>query len=295
MTLREMLQAMLEGRIDTLRILADSLRVRDTSEDSERSSNIVHMYAAAETGRLRRYSEASEREARIASLRGARSAVLEGRVVGALTTFRMNGDASAARDALERALAETPLDSLSVTSRPYQLLAEAYSRLGDLQASRAMLDEYDRLMPDEQRGNDRSYRYMRAFNKVVSGDVDVGLAELVELASERQCFRRCNVNVGEVYVLAGRTDEAIAHLERAVNMPDGAPHFVAAGKTSIALETLGDLYVTAGDLDKAIEYLTRFVDWWKDADPELQPRVQAARDRIKELLARKSGEPSAVG
>ena len=50
-------------------------------------------------------------------------------------------------------------------------------------------------------------------------------------------------------------------------------------------ERLGALYEQTGDRQKAITHLEAFADLWKDADPELQPRVAAARNRIVQLKA----------
>jgi tetratricopeptide (TPR) repeat protein len=55
------------------------------------------------------------------------------------------------------------------------------------------------------------------------------------------------------------------------------------------LVRLGELYETKGDKAKALEYYGKFVDLWKDADPELQPRVAEIRKRIGQL----AGEPGA--
>jgi len=46
---------------------------------------------------------------------------------------------------------------------------------------------------------------------------------------------------------------------------------------------LGELYENAKDVRHATEYYGRFVDLWKNADPELQPRVTDARSRIDRL------------
>ena len=48
---------------------------------------------------------------------------------------------------------------------------------------------------------------------------------------------------------------------------------------------LGELYETAGDLPKAVASLEKFVEFWKDADPELQPKVRDARTRLDRLRA----------
>ncbi len=41
----------------------------------------------------------------------------------------------------------------------------------------------------------------------------------------------------------------------------------------------------AGDRERAVEYYARFVELWRDADSELQPRVEAAQRRIDEIFA----------
>ena len=48
---------------------------------------------------------------------------------------------------------------------------------------------------------------------------------------------------------------------------------------------LKELAEERGDWEKAAEYYARFVELWVDADPELQPRVQAAQQRLEEILA----------
>ena len=48
---------------------------------------------------------------------------------------------------------------------------------------------------------------------------------------------------------------------------------------------LSQLHASLGHRDKAIEYYTQFIDLWKDADPELQPQVEAAREALARLMA----------
>jgi len=40
----------------------------------------------------------------------------------------------------------------------------------------------------------------------------------------------------------------------------------------------------AGDTDEAAQLYARFIEFWKDADPELQAQVEAARDRLQEIV-----------
>jgi tetratricopeptide (TPR) repeat protein len=45
----------------------------------------------------------------------------------------------------------------------------------------------------------------------------------------------------------------------------------------------GEIYEQAGDHEKALKHYMLFVEWWKDADPELQPQVEDVRRRIARL------------
>jgi hypothetical protein len=49
-------------------------------------------------------------------------------------------------------------------------------------------------------------------------------------------------------------------------------------------ERLGQLYEGMGDTVKAIESYRAFIALWKNADPELQPRVADAKRRVARLV-----------
>src|SRR5437868_2931643 len=46
---------------------------------------------------------------------------------------------------------------------------------------------------------------------------------------------------------------------------------------------LGELYEARGDRQKAISHYVQFVALWKDADPELQPKVAQVKQRLAHL------------
>ena len=56
------------------------------------------------------------------------------------------------------------------------------------------------------------------------------------------------------------------------------------------LRRLGELYAAKGNRAKAIEHYARFVELWRNADPELQPRVAEVRRRIESLRASGAAE-----
>ncbi len=59
--------------------------------------------------------------------------------------------------------------------------------------------------------------------------------------------------------------------------------YQAAWRHPVAHERLGQLYDEMGKPKKARAAYQRFVEAWKNADPELQPRVEKARRRLTKL------------
>ena len=86
--------------------------------------------------------------------------------------------------------------------------------------------------------------------------------------------------------LANQPDSAIAEFEVYANVNDPwlqtQRDFLAGSH-----KRLGELYDAKGNTAKAIEHYEKFVDLWKDADPELQPKVREAKARLDAL--RKKG------
>ena len=90
-----------------------------------------------------------------------------------------------------------------------------------------------------------------------------------------------------LYAELGQWDQAVAAYERLassyrVNWLDAD---VWAQLLPLAHERLGNAYVVLADTARAVEHLEEFAEMWREADPELLPRVTAARDRAAELRA----------
>ena len=100
------------------------------------------------------------------------------------------------------------------------------------------------------------------------------------------CFACVLPKLARAYDLAGKPDDAIAYFERYLNSPYAArgrdldPQYLAG-----TYKRLGELYDAKGDREKAASYYSRFVDLWKDADPDLQPKVVEVRKRLTSLAA----------
>ncbi|HVP71991.1 MAG TPA: hypothetical protein VMS45_11720, partial [Gemmatimonadaceae bacterium] len=52
---------------------------------------------------------------------------------------------------------------------------------------------------------------------------------------------------------------------------------------------LGELYQARGDTSRAASNYARFIAAWQDADPDLQPKVDDAKRRLKSLARVEKG------
>ncbi|HSE27030.1 MAG TPA: hypothetical protein VLA95_02280, partial [Gemmatimonadales bacterium] len=86
----------------------------------------------------------------------------------------------------------------------------------------------------------------------------------------------------------GETDSALVVYERAVSSAPMWDDWM--DDMAFAVPTwrrLGELYEVRGDRARALHYYGKFVEAWRKADPEFQPRVDAAKARMAAL----AGEP----
>jgi tetratricopeptide (TPR) repeat protein len=86
-------------------------------------------------------------------------------------------------------------------------------------------------------------------------------------------------HIGLAFEAAGLADSAVAAYRRAVAYPSPDDYLVFP----LATERLAELYDARGDTANALKHYRMLTHVWKDADPELQPRVVHARERIAAL------------
>jgi eukaryotic-like serine/threonine-protein kinase len=103
------------------------------------------------------------------------------------------------------------------------------------------------------------------------------------------CGYCTSINMARAFDLAGVPDSAIARFEEYLTMPGpvrvGTDAIFLAG----AYKRLGELYEARGERQKALGSYLKFVELWKNADPELQPRVREVRARIERLRDTEAG------
>lgn len=104
-------------------------------------------------------------------------------------------------------------------------------------------------------------------------------------------------------ILAGRAYEALQQPDSALaayqayltDLPLSYPVNLDAVFLFDTLERLGTLHEARGDTAQAAIYYARAADLWKDADPELQPRVRRLRERAAALVGRDRASTSRSG
>ncbi|GMQ82215.1 MAG: hypothetical protein BMS9Abin05_1660 [Rhodothermia bacterium] len=223
--------------------------------------------------------------------RGVLSTVLNWSLDDAHIRIDLLGDLDGARRIMEDALVRVPLDSLSVEARPYVKLISLHAKMGEVERARALRDEYERLVPGRLRkGNLGRFQ----------ADAEILLAEglLVEALETMQLSQsvdRCHIcfydRQAMVLERLDSLEAAVQLLEEFADYSMSGSFWYLAPKIPLVLSRLGELHSRLGNTESAIEAYTNFVNLWKEADDELQPRVQYARDQIEHLLDQSLREP----
>jgi tetratricopeptide (TPR) repeat protein/tRNA A-37 threonylcarbamoyl transferase component Bud32 len=203
------------------------------------------------------------------------------------------GNLARARRTMDRELAAHPVAATRHLERPYRQLVRALTLIGRLDAARQVATLFEAGARDVHQVEDERIRHAMA------GDIAFAEGHFLDAAREYRAADEapdwCNTcylpYAAEAYARAGNRDSAITLFERFLDTPEAfalgdewrGVHMVDATWRPQAYLRLGELYEEKGDRGRAASYYRRFVDVWKDADPELQPQVNAARRRLAAL------------
>jgi tetratricopeptide (TPR) repeat protein len=176
-------------------------------------------------------------------------------------------------------------------SLPRLQLARAYAAAGAPNKAREFLADYDADVRDTARlridGANRRFttgRMALAEKRFPEAIMLLARADTLDDGAPADCESCMIPELARAYDAAGRTDEAIAMFERyardtwAFRFTNTDPYYLAP-----SLERLAQLYDQKGNAAKAASYYQQFIDLWKNAEPELQPRVAEARRQLAKL------------
>jgi tetratricopeptide (TPR) repeat protein len=194
---------------------------------------------------------------------------------------------------LDSAIAIVPFRELPMVDRPYLSAAVAFARAGNAAKARAMLERYRTEMTDTSIRRVQSAELHRTLAEIALAD-GKPLDALDEFRRgdvaydgrpADECAACLSLDVGRAFDAARKPDSAVAYFERYLATPywkKGDPDEDPIRLPAIR-ERLGQLYESLGSTEKAAEQYRAFVELWKNADPELQPRVTEARQRLAKL------------
>ncbi len=222
------------------------------------------------------------------SERGLGGAYLEAMAFRAAARAVVLGNLPNAHRDLSAALTEYPLAEMELLDRPYTLLATVFAIIQDPEQARSLLQEFENeLTPEFRRGTlDNAAERAHGQIALAEGRYDEAIGHFRR--SDEGICRLCPLpGLAAAYDGAGERDSAIAVYERYVTTPGLNRLIGDQVYLGVTYERLGQLHDEREDWEKAAEYYAKLVDLWKEADPELQPRVQAAQRRLDEIFAQR--------
>jgi tetratricopeptide (TPR) repeat protein/tRNA A-37 threonylcarbamoyl transferase component Bud32 len=203
------------------------------------------------------------------------------------------------RDSAERAvrrldatLAGDAISAIAAINRPYFALARVYASAARPDRARAMLAEWDREVRDTavRRESIPEHQVAEAWIALADRKYDEALrlfrrGDSLPDGPLNGCTACLPIRAAVTFDAAGQADSAIIHYDLYLRVP----HALRAG---ILFDgrwlphvywRLANLYEEKSNVRQAVEYYGKFIELWRDADPELQPRVREARRRLTRL------------
>jgi len=175
------------------------------------------------------------------------------------------------------------LDSIPAPARSYETVVPTLAHLGDRAGVEHLLRRWRAdSIPSSTAPMFGEVRREAEGLLLAQTDAAAGLAALNDLAREIDCLACVAWERGEAAQRAGHTEEARDLFLKAITA--GSEDYLGAPIIRVmAHERLGEVYEILGDARNAADHYAAFARYWAEADPELQPRVKAARDKAASL------------
>jgi tetratricopeptide (TPR) repeat protein len=279
------------GNRDSAVAIARHLQQSSTFDASTRATAALYAGSIAEVeGRVAQAQREFDEARRIQAEHGAQGARLAAGLDSAWLAAWILGDVARARTTIDRALAAHPLKSIPHLGRPYPRLVSALATVGRSAQAKTVVALFDEDRARLGRLTDEPFRHrMLGDIAVAERRYDDAAREYREGDAKDFCITCALPRLAQAYDLAGNADSAIAVFTRYIETGDffriGGPAIsgVDGDYLAVSYKRLGELWEQKGDRQKALGYYLKFVDLWKNADPELQPKVAEVRRRIARL------------
>jgi tetratricopeptide (TPR) repeat protein len=278
------------GDVDSATALARSLRRSAGSDAASRA--LATQVLGGLSAREGRIAEARRYVAEGWGMRVDRlAAPLQAALADAWLDGWHRGDLANARRKVDRALGEHPLSAIPHVGRPYATTVEVLALVGNVEQAKAVVSLFERERASIKLTSDaRVLHQMQGDIALAEREYERAVREYRESDAASPCSICALPRVARAYDLAGHTDSAIAVFSRFVATLDPGRIVPGPGGSSTdpdflagSYKRLGELLEQKGDRQMALGYYLKFVDLWKNADPELQPKVTEVRQRIARL------------
>jgi hypothetical protein len=184
---------------------------------------------------------------------------------------------------LDAAVAKTPIEGLAAAQRPYTELAVTYALAGRPANVKQLASSFERSRRTVTMFRDTVDRsVLRAAQAYAEGKYG-DAARLFQAADIGQCVVCAWPMIARSFDMAGQRDSALAAYNQYFTVHGVGRIWTDQTYLADSHERAGALYEAKGDVVNAVAHYQQFVDLWKNADPELQPRVTQVRARIARL------------
>jgi eukaryotic-like serine/threonine-protein kinase len=191
----------------------------------------------------------------------------------------MRGDTGTAIRIVKEAYATHPHDGVHAEA------AYGLAVAGDAAGATTVLDAWKQAEPDDQvgQGGRDNRDIVTAMTLRLRGDFAGGLRHL-QAVNDRNpgVGAKYDLEMGMTYDAMGNAAKALEYYESALHKNDSDIVFMSP-MLMRAIVRLGELHDEQGNTAKAIEYYAKLSELWRDADPELQPFVRNAQQRVQVL------------
>jgi len=273
------------GMHDSAASVADSISKAHPSDDYLRAqaSGVAAATAMVE-GRMAASLRLVSQTTAYNASHGSPAAVLVSTFDSAMVETWFRGSNAKALALVDAGLRRTPLASLPPLERPYVSLAQLYALAGRPDRAREMLTEFDKVAPTMSQEDAASTRHSIESAIALAEHRYLDAAHQARAADTGPCTTCMLPVIGIAYDYAQQPDSAIAAFTTYLQSTSllgrfGNDQFFLAG----IYKRLGELWEAKGDRAKAAAYYSKFVTLWKNADPDMQPRVAEVRKRLARL------------
>ncbi len=188
-----------------------------------------------------------------------------------------------ARAAWARAMARVPMSQVAPAERPWRHIARVGARMRDPAIARMALEGFEHDLASQAPDADGLRAFFAAHVALADQKWDEAIRQLNEADKRMSIFDTyAYAALAQAHDFAGHSDSAIVYFEKFVKYKDPNMNedsqFLAG-----SYKRLGELYDAKGDQARAIANFEKFVDLWKNAEPELQPKVAEVREKLSRL------------